>query len=118
VALAKLWRALTGEAKPYGHRPSVDEIFLALRSGFGISASDARSRLQGLLREEDTSLQDHALTVQRLARIAYNDLPETQRRRYMLEDFTQSINHPSLPHRFQAKGVTSIEAALQEGEAY
>jgi len=118
VALAKLRGALTGEAKPYGHRPSVDGIFIALWGRFGISASDARSRLQGLLRREDTSLQDHALTVKRLARIAYSDLSETQRRRYILEDFTHSINHPSLPHRFQAKGVTSIEAALQEGEAY
>jgi len=36
----------------------------------------------------------------------------------MLEDFTHSINHPSLHHQFQAKGVTSIEAALTEGEAY
>jgi len=36
----------------------------------------------------------------------------------MLEDFTNSINHPSLPHRFQAKRVTSIEAALQEEEEY
>jgi len=36
----------------------------------------------------------------------------------MLEDFTQSINHPSLNHQLQAKGVTSIEAALREGEAY
>jgi len=56
--------------------------------------------------------------VKRLAQIAYSDLPETQRWRYMLEDFAHSINHPSLHHQFQAKGVTSIEAALQEGEAY
>jgi len=71
-----------------------------------------------MLRREDTPLQDHAFTVKRLARIAYSDLSETQRRRYMLEDLTHSINHPSLPHRFQVMGVTSIEAALQEGEAY
>jgi len=36
----------------------------------------------------------------------------------MLEDFTQSINHPSLNHQLQARGVTSLEAALREGEAY
>jgi len=36
----------------------------------------------------------------------------------MLEDFAHSINRPCLHHQFQAKGVTSIEAALQEGEAY
>jgi len=118
VALAKLRGALTGEAKPYGQRPSVNEIFVALRARFGITAPDARSRLQRLLRKEDTSLQDDALAVKRLARIAYSDLPETQRQRYMLEDFTQSVNHPSLNHQLQAKGVTSLEAAVREGEAY
>jgi len=44
VALAKLREALTGEAKPYGQRTSVDGIFIALRGRFGISALDARSR--------------------------------------------------------------------------
>jgi len=118
VALAKLRGALTGEAKPYGHRPNVNGIFIALQDRFGIIALDARSRLQRLLRKEDTSLQDHALAVQRLARIAYSDLPETQRQQYTLGDFTQSFNYPSLNHQLQEKGVTSIEVALREGEAY
>jgi len=102
VALIKLWGALTGEAKPYGRRPSIDGIFAALRDRFGITALDARSRLQRLLRQEDTSLQDHAIVVKRLAQIAYSDMPETQRRHYILEDFTQSINHPGLHHQLQA----------------
>jgi len=54
VALAKLRGVLTREAKPYGHRPGVDGIFVALRNRFDISALDARSRLQRLLRKEDT----------------------------------------------------------------
>jgi len=118
VALVKLRGALTGEAKPYGQRPSIDGIFAALRDRFGITALNARFRLQRLLRKEDIPLQDHALVVKRLARIAHSDLPETQRRCYIFEDFTQSINHSGLHHQLQAKGVTSIEAALQEGEAY
>jgi len=52
VALAKLRGALTREAKPYGHRPSVDRIFVAFRNCFGISTLDARSRLQRLLRKK------------------------------------------------------------------
>jgi len=118
VALVKLWRALTGEAKLYGQRPNIDRIFAALRDRFGTTALDARFRLQRLLRKEDTSLQDHAIVVKRLAQLAYSDLPETQQRRYILEDFTQSINYPGLHHQLQAKGVTSIEAALWQGEAY
>jgi len=118
VALAKLRGALTGEAKPYGQRPSIDGIFVALRARFGITTLDARLRLHRLLRSEDTSLQDHALAVKRLARIAYSDLPETRRQHYMLEDFTQSLNYPSLTHYLQARGVTFIAAALREGEGY
>jgi len=109
---------LTGEAKLYGERPSIDGIFAALRDRFGTTALDARFRLQRLLRKEDTPLQDHTIVVKRLAQIAYSDLPETQRQRYILEDFTQSINHLGLHHQLQARGVTSIEAALREKEAY
>jgi len=54
VALAKLRRALTGKARPYGQRPSVDGILAALRARFGITAPDACSRLHRLLRKEDT----------------------------------------------------------------
>jgi len=118
VALVKLRGTLTGETKPYGQRPGIGGIFTALRDRFGTTTLDARFRLQRLLRKEDTSLQDHAIAVKRLAQIAYSDLPETQRRGYILEDLTQSINHPGLHHQLQAKGVTSIEAALWEGEAY
>jgi len=103
VAPVKLRGALTGEAKMYGQRASVDGIFVALQDRFGTTVLDARFRLQRLLRKEGTSLQDHAIAVKRLARIAYSDLPETQRRRYILEDFTQSINHPSLHHQLQPR---------------
>jgi len=118
VARIKLRGALTGEAKPYGRKPSVDGIFAALRDRLSITALDACSRLQRLLRQEDTLLQDHAIVVKRLAQIAYSDMPETQRWHYVLEDFTQSINNPGLHHQLQAKRVTTIEAAFREGEAY
>jgi len=118
VALVQLRRALTGEAKPYRQRPSIDGVFAALWDCFGTTALNARFQLQRLLHKEDTSLQDHAIVVKKLAQIAYSDMPETQQRHYILEDFTQSINNPGRHHQLQAKGVTSIEATLREGEAY
>jgi len=81
---------------------------------FGITAPDTRSHLHRLLRREDNPLPDHALAVKRLARIAYGDLPETQRQQYTLEDFTQSVNHPGLNHQLQARGVTSLEAPSEK----
>jgi len=85
---------------------------------FSISAIDAWSRLQRLLLKENPPLQDHAIILKRLARIAYSHLPETQQQRYILDDFTQFLNNIGLHHQLQTKGVTTIEAALQEGEAY
>jgi len=51
------------------------------------------SRLQRLLRKENTPLQDNATIVKRLARIAYSDLPETQQQHYILDDFN---NHSTI----------------------
>jgi len=84
--------ALMEQARPYGQRSSIIGIFAALRDRFSISAVDARSHLQRLLRKENTPLQDHTTIVKRLVRIAYSDLPETQQPHYILDDFTQSLN--------------------------
>jgi len=56
--------------------------------------------------------------VKRLARVAYSDLPETQQQNYTLDDFTQSLNNIGLHNQLQARGVTTIEATFQDGEAY
>jgi len=71
-----------------------------------------------LLRKENTPLRDHATLVKRLARSAYSDLPETHRQSYTLTDFMQSLNDVGLYHQLQAKGVTTLEGALQVREDY
>jgi len=118
VALIKLREALTGRARPFGQGRSVTEIFTALRSRFGTPALEARARLRVLRRKADTPLRNHATLVQRLARSAYSDLPETHRRSYTLTDFMQSLNDVGLYHQLQAKRVTTLEGALQVGEDY
>jgi len=108
MALIQLRIALTKQAKPYGLRTSVDEIFAALRARFGISAVDARAHLQGLRRELRTSFQEHATMVKRLAQIAYSDLPEVHQERYTYDTFVQSLNDLGLHHQLQARGVTTV----------
>jgi len=56
--------------------------------------------------------------VKRLAQIAYSDLPETHQKHYAFDAFVQSLNDLGLHHQLQARGVTTIEDTLQEGEAY
>jgi len=118
VALIRLRMALTEQAKPYGLGTSVDGIFATLRARFSISAIDARARLQGLCREPRMLLQEHAATVNRLAQIPYSDLPAIHQERYTYDAFMQSLNDLGLHHQLQARGVTTVEDALCEGEAY
>jgi len=112
VALLKLRMALKDKAKPYGTGPDVDGIFASLRARFGISAIDARARLQRLRRDPHTPLQEHATTVMRLAQIAFRDLPQANRERYTYDAFVQSINDLGLHHQFQARGIITAEGAL------
>jgi len=53
-----------------------------------------------------------------LAQIAYSDLPQPNRERYTFDAFMQSINDLGLHHHFLARGVTTVEGALREGDAY
>jgi len=118
VALLKLRMSLMDKAKPYGLGPDIDSIFAFLRARFGISAVNARARLQRLRRDPHTPLQEHAAMVMKLAQIAYSNLPQANRERYTFDAFVQSINDLGLHHQFLARGVTTAEEALAEGEAY
>jgi len=98
--------------------PDIDGVFASLRAHFGISAIDARPRLQRLRRDPHTPLQEHGTTVSRLAQIVFRDLPQANRERYTYDAFVQSINDLGLHHQFLARGITTVEGALAEGEAY
>jgi len=115
VALLKLRMALSDKAKPYGVGPSIDGIFASLRTRFGISAVDARARLQRLRRDPHTPLQEHATTVMRLAQIAFRNLPQANRERYTYDAFVQSINDLGLHHQCLARGVPSQRCACRKG---
>jgi len=111
VAFIQLRRALTEQAKPYGLGTNIGGIFAVLWARFGISAVDARTRLQRLCRSPRTSLQEHAATVKRLAQIAYSDLPVQHQERYTYDAFVQSLNNLGLHHQLQANRVTTVENA-------
>jgi len=72
VHLLQLQSCLTGPAKNYAIGEDVGQIYQALRARFGMTARDARIKLQNMRRDRRTSLQDHANAIERLALIAYN----------------------------------------------
>jgi len=118
VALLKLKMRLSDMAKPYGTGPDIDESFASLRTRFGISAIDARARLQRRRRDPHTTLQEQATSVMKLAQIAFRDLSQVNRERYTYDAFMQSINDLGLHHQFLAKGVTTVEGVPPVGETY
>jgi len=87
VILMQLQLCRAGMATLYGIGPNVDSIFDALRARFGLSARDACVRLPGPKRDPKTQLQEHATVVERLAQVAYGNLPVEGRRSLALEAF-------------------------------
>ena len=73
--LLHLREVLKDGARACGRGDTVDAIFVALRIKYGLTVREARRRLNKR-KDVRTSLQEHASEVERLASIAYADLPE------------------------------------------
>ena len=72
-----LRRVLREEARDCGGTgESLAEIFTALRARFGITAREAKVRLNGARREVNTPLQSQAHKTRELMNIAYPDIPK------------------------------------------
>jgi len=117
VTLIQLRLCLTGPAKPYGIGQGVDDILEALRARFGLTARDARVQLQCLRRNPKTNLREHATVVERLAQVAYGDLPAGSRQSLALDAFLQSINNLGLKQHLLVAEVETMERALRLGNA-
>jgi len=87
VSLIQLWLCLTGAAKPYGIGQDVGDIFVVLGSPLEMCVSNSKGS-EEILR---LSLQEHATMVERLAQVAYSDLPADDRQSLALDAFLQSI---------------------------
>jgi len=96
VTLIQLRLCLTEPAKPYGIGQDVGNIFEALRARFGLTAQNAHVQLQGLRRNPKTTLREHATIGERLAQVAYSDLPANGRQSFALDAFLQFINNLGL----------------------
>jgi len=118
VTLIQLRLCLTRPAKPYEISQDVGDIFEALRARFGLTTRDARAQLQGFRRNPKTNLREHATVVERLAQVAYGDMPAESRRSLALDAFLQSINNLGLKQHLLVAEVETLERALRLGNAY
>jgi len=87
---------LTGSAKNYAVGEDVGQIYQALRARFGLTARDARIKLQNMRGDRRTSLQDHANAVERLALIAFSQTAPEERRELVYEAIFSTVNDNAL----------------------
>ena len=118
VELLQLRSCLAGQAKPYAVGPSSDYICEALRTRFRLTVRGARAHLQGLRRDSNVSLQDHANKVEQLVQVAYANVDLETRQSLVFDAFLQSLNNLGLQRYLLAAGVDTIDAALTRGRAY
>jgi len=118
VTMIQLRLCLTRPGKPYGIGQDVGDIFEALRTWFELTGRDAHVQLQGLRRNPKTTLREHAIVVERLAQVAYGDLPANGRQSLALDAFLQSINNLDLKQHLLVAKVETMERALRLGDAY
>ena len=77
----------------------------ALRSKYGISRREARTRLAHLKQDTKLSLREQATTVKKLVEAGYADLPQNHRIETTLELFYSSINNVYLQRHHQASSL-------------
>jgi len=75
-------------------------------------------QLQGLRRNPKTTLREHTTVVERLAQVAYGDLPAYSRQSLALDAFLQSINNLGLKQHMLVAEVETMERALRLRNAY
>ena len=101
-----------------GNHPTLDETLEALRSKYGLTVRQVRTRLTKL-RTDTTKLflADHAIEVKRLVEAAYADLPQAHWQEIILDLLCNSLNHAHLQRHLLAikpQGLTKPVEAKNE----
>jgi hypothetical protein len=116
--LLHLREALKDGAKDCGRSPYLDSIFTALRARFGLSPREARARLSGLRRDNNTPLQEHASEVERLVGIAYADLPRHNQDSMVVDTFCSTLGNAYLQRHLLAVPTRTLEEAVRAGNEF
>ncbi len=116
--LLHLQESLIEEAETCGRAASTTAIYTALRARFGLSVREARSRLTTLRKGMETSLQEHAMEVERLVGVAYADLPVAHRAGMILDTFSNTLGNAYLQRHLLAVHTPTVEDAVRAGNEF
>ena len=118
AALLHIREALKEGAQDCGRGATVAAVFTALRARYGLSPREARSRLSTLRKEFQTTLQEHAVDVDRLISIAYPDLPEEHQANMTMDTFCSTLGNAYLQRHLLAVDTPNLEAAVRAGNEF
>lgn len=118
AALLHLRERLKEQARDCGRGSTLPAIFTMLRARFGITPKQARTRLANLKKEYKTTLQEHAMEVERLSNLAFGDLPEPTRQEMAVEHFSGSLGNAYLQRHLLAIHTPTLEAAVRAGNEF
>jgi hypothetical protein len=118
MTVLKLRHALQGKAQPCGTGATVEAILGHLQLRFGLTASEARSRLAVLRRPTGVSLAEHASQVTKLVEVGYATVPLDVRRQLVADNFRRSTGHDGLHRHLLAVASENVEDLVRQGNAY
>ena len=117
-ALLHLRESLQEGAKEYGRPATVEAVFAALRSRYGLSQKEARHKLNQLKKDARHTLHDHAIAVEKLIRKAFEELPEATQRNMMLDSFCSTLGDTALQRHLLAVQPANLAEAIQHGQEF
>ena len=79
---------------------------------------EARTRLASLRESTHTTLQAHAMEVNRLVQLAYEGQPDAQKLEKAVELFCSTIGNTSLQQHLLAVHMPDLESAVRAGNDY
>ena len=117
-ALLHLRRGLKGEAANCGKYETIHRIMAALRARYGITPRQARSKLTNLRRDARTSMQAHSFEVEKLIKVAYQELPEEMRNTMAVDAFVSTVGNGYLQRHLLAVEPRTLEEAVKASNEY
>jgi len=118
AALLHLRQSLKGSAQECGKANTIEAVFNVLKSRFGMTVREARTKLTSLRKEHRATLQEHALEVERLVNVAYSELAERHRQDMMLDVFQTTLGNAYLQRHLLAVHAVTMEEAVKAGNEY
>ena len=118
MTLLRLRHALQDKAQPCAIGDTVGEVMNNLRLRFGMTASEARSKLASYRRPANMSLVELAAELKQLVRVGYERLEFDEQDQLVADAFRRSTGNDALHRHLLAIPGQDIDQLVRAGNAF